>query len=235
MPDRRAASGRLCRLAGVSEVTGPGPGDRARRRQIIAYVGADLVRWDGCRPTSACTSPTLSPPCSACSTGRARRSAEAQTGPRSTAMKTSAGRLIRAELKLMMRDPLTLTFVFAFPVVTMLIIGGSLGTTPDPGLRQGKSGPLVRGVVSDRDHRSRRLGNAAGAHGVLPGARGAAAVRGGGLPALVVRAGPARHRPGPAAAGGACCWRWRPRSTACPPLRTGGAVVAGLVAGAGAS
>ncbi len=30
----------------------------------------------------------------------------------------------------MLRDPLTLTFVFAFPVVTMLIIGGSFGTTP---------------------------------------------------------------------------------------------------------
>ncbi|WP_170216174.1 ABC transporter permease [Asanoa ferruginea] len=40
-------------------------------------------------------------------------------------------RLIRSELVLMVRDPLTLTFVFAFPVVTMLIIGGSFGTTPD--------------------------------------------------------------------------------------------------------
>lgn len=40
-------------------------------------------------------------------------------------------RLLRAEVILMARDPLTLTFVFAFPVVTMLIIGGSFGTTPD--------------------------------------------------------------------------------------------------------
>jgi ABC-2 type transport system permease protein len=31
----------------------------------------------------------------------------------------------------MKRDPLTLTFVFAFPVLTMLIIGGSFGTKPD--------------------------------------------------------------------------------------------------------
>jgi ABC-2 type transport system permease protein len=31
----------------------------------------------------------------------------------------------------MRRDPLTLTFVFAFPVLTMLIIGGSFGTKPD--------------------------------------------------------------------------------------------------------
>jgi ABC-2 type transport system permease protein len=32
----------------------------------------------------------------------------------------------------MIRDPLTLTFVFAFPVVTMLIIAGSFGRDPDP-------------------------------------------------------------------------------------------------------
>ena len=41
-------------------------------------------------------------------------------------------RLLKAELKLMIRDPLVLTFVFVFPVVTMLIIGGSFGTSPDP-------------------------------------------------------------------------------------------------------
>jgi ABC-2 type transport system permease protein len=46
-------------------------------------------------------------------------------------MNTAVGRLVRAELKLMTRDPLVLTFVFAFPVVTMLIIGGAFGTTPD--------------------------------------------------------------------------------------------------------
>jgi ABC-2 type transport system permease protein len=47
-------------------------------------------------------------------------------------MSTAVGRLVRAELKLMTRDPLVLTFVFAFPVVTMLIIGGAFGTAPDP-------------------------------------------------------------------------------------------------------
>lgn len=47
-------------------------------------------------------------------------------------MSTAMSRLVRAELKLMVRDPLVLTFVFAFPIVTMLIIGGSFGTTPDP-------------------------------------------------------------------------------------------------------
>jgi ABC-2 type transport system permease protein len=45
-------------------------------------------------------------------------------------MSGPAGRLLRAELVLMTREPLTLTFVFVFPVVTMLIIGGSFGTTP---------------------------------------------------------------------------------------------------------
>src|SRR4051794_15693883 len=46
-------------------------------------------------------------------------------------MNTIVGRLVRTELTLMRRDPLTLTFVFAFPVLTMLIIGGSFGTKPD--------------------------------------------------------------------------------------------------------
>jgi ABC-2 type transport system permease protein len=47
-------------------------------------------------------------------------------------MHTAMSRLLRAELKLMVRDPLVLTFVFVFPVVTMLIIGGSFGTRPNP-------------------------------------------------------------------------------------------------------
>jgi ABC-2 type transport system permease protein len=45
-------------------------------------------------------------------------------------MSTAVGRLARTELRLMTREPLTLIFVFVFPVVTMLIIGGSFGTTP---------------------------------------------------------------------------------------------------------
>jgi ABC-2 type transport system permease protein len=47
-------------------------------------------------------------------------------------MNSAVARLVKAELKLMTRDPLVLTFVFAFPIVTMLIIGGSFGTSPDP-------------------------------------------------------------------------------------------------------
>src|SRR5258708_3163118 len=45
-------------------------------------------------------------------------------------MNTPVGRLVRTELTLMTREPLTVIFVFVFPVVTMLIIGGSFGTTP---------------------------------------------------------------------------------------------------------
>src|ERR1700727_3014509 len=48
-------------------------------------------------------------------------------------MSTPFTRLLKAELKLMVRDPLVLTFVFVLPVLTMLIIGGSFGTKPDPG------------------------------------------------------------------------------------------------------
>jgi ABC-2 type transport system permease protein len=40
-------------------------------------------------------------------------------------------RLLPTELRLLARDPLTLTFVLVFPIVTMLIIGGSFGTDPD--------------------------------------------------------------------------------------------------------
>ena len=47
-------------------------------------------------------------------------------------MSPAVGRLVRTDLKLMTRDPLVLTFVFAFLVVTMLVIGG---TAAHPGRR----------------------------------------------------------------------------------------------------
>jgi ABC-2 type transport system permease protein len=62
-------------------------------------------------------------------------------GPRGTAAETrparprrhrsATRRLVASELRLFGRDPLTLTFVLVFPIVSMLIIGGSFGTTPD--------------------------------------------------------------------------------------------------------
>jgi ABC-2 type transport system permease protein len=45
--------------------------------------------------------------------------------------RSATRRLFTAELRLLVRDPLTLTFVLVFPIVTMLIIGGSFGTEPD--------------------------------------------------------------------------------------------------------
>jgi hypothetical protein len=50
-----------------------------------------------------------------------------------TAMSPAVGRLVRTDLKLMTRDPLVLTFAFAVPVVTLLVIGGAFSTTPEPG------------------------------------------------------------------------------------------------------
>jgi ABC-2 type transport system permease protein len=47
-------------------------------------------------------------------------------------MNGQTAQLMRAELTLIRRDPLVLTFVFVFPIVTMLIIGGAFGTHPDP-------------------------------------------------------------------------------------------------------
>ncbi len=40
-------------------------------------------------------------------------------------------RLVSSELRLLLRDPFSLTFVLVFPVVSMLIIGGAFGTEPD--------------------------------------------------------------------------------------------------------
>jgi ABC-2 type transport system permease protein len=54
---------------------------------------------------------------------------EAAAGP----VRSATRRLLAAELRLFARDPLTLTFVFVFPIVTMLIIGGSFGDEPGHG------------------------------------------------------------------------------------------------------
>ena len=45
---------------------------------------------------------------------------------------SATGRLVRTELRLVVRDPMVLSFVLVFPVLTMLIIGGSFGTEADP-------------------------------------------------------------------------------------------------------
>ena len=39
-------------------------------------------------------------------------------------------KLVRMELRLLVREPLVLAFVFAFPVITVLVIAGAFGTHP---------------------------------------------------------------------------------------------------------
>jgi ABC-2 type transport system permease protein len=53
------------------------------------------------------------------------------TTPARRRVRSAPRRLLTAELRLLFRDPLTLTFVGVFPIVSMLIIGGSFGTQPD--------------------------------------------------------------------------------------------------------
>ncbi|MET1038675.1 MAG: ABC transporter permease [Aeromicrobium sp.] len=48
-----------------------------------------------------------------------------------TTYRSPTRRLVTAEIRLLLRDPLTLTFVLVFPIVSMLIIGGSFGTQAD--------------------------------------------------------------------------------------------------------
>ncbi len=49
----------------------------------------------------------------------------ARHAARSRRHRSPLRRLVGVDVALTVRDPLTLTFVFAFPVVTMLVIGGS--------------------------------------------------------------------------------------------------------------
>jgi ABC-2 type transport system permease protein len=44
----------------------------------------------------------------------------------------NVAKLIRTELRLVLREPLVLAFVFAFPIVTVLVIGGSFGVDDKP-------------------------------------------------------------------------------------------------------
>ncbi|MBL7498783.1 ABC transporter permease [Frankia sp. CNm7] len=76
---------------------------------------------------------TVSPSPAAASATQAEAASSGATAHRAAPrrVRSAASRLIRAELRLMVREPLTLTFVFAFPIVTMLIIGGSFGTAAD--------------------------------------------------------------------------------------------------------
>ncbi|HYT11006.1 MAG TPA: ABC transporter permease [Mycobacteriales bacterium] len=54
------------------------------------------------------------------------------TAPASRSAGATVARLIRAELRLVLREPLVLAFVFAFPVVTVLVIAGSFAAEDAP-------------------------------------------------------------------------------------------------------
>ena len=60
----------------------------------------------------------------------ADRGTRAERDPRRRHPSTTR-RLLTTELRLLARDSLTLTFVLAFPIISMLIIGGVFGTEPD--------------------------------------------------------------------------------------------------------
>ena len=64
-------------------------------------------------------------------TGQTADRSAAEEVPRRHRYRSTTRRLLITELRLLARDPLTLTFVLVFPIVTMLIIGGSFGTEPD--------------------------------------------------------------------------------------------------------
>src|SRR5580700_7878903 len=120
---------------GVRDRAGRGAGHRARRpaRHRARRGGPGPLGSGARRPERARADPGGRPARPARRGRRRRRRCGTPGTGRRTAMNTAAGRLIRAELKLMTRDPLVLTFVFAFPIVTMLIIGGAFGTKPTPG------------------------------------------------------------------------------------------------------
>ncbi len=54
------------------------------------------------------------------------------TASASAPARSATRRLLTTELRLLTRDPFTLTFVVIFPILTMLVIGGSFGTESDP-------------------------------------------------------------------------------------------------------
>ena len=101
----------------------PGHGDRRHH---------DHRRSTPMTTTTAATAATATATAATAATAAA---AGAGTLPRHAAGRPAqhglVRRLVATELRLLRREPVALTFVVAFPILTMLIIGGSFGTTPD--------------------------------------------------------------------------------------------------------
>ncbi len=82
----------------------------------------------------------------------------------------------------MQREPLVLAFVFAFPVVTVLVIAGAFTAEDAPDFGGVDPSRRVRLVLPGRDHRGDRTGDGAGACRGVPAARGTAPFRRSRLP-----------------------------------------------------
>ena len=158
---------RFAALPGVTE-SAPAPAAAPAARPSTA-TGApsrtSAPRWcrpAGCRPTCRCGCPTSRTPCSACSTRPARTDDArplddiADLRPdRSTAMSTAAGRLVRTELRLMTRDPLTADLRVRLPGRDHADHRRLVRHRRRPSRSTGQPVALVRRVVPDRRDRAR--------------------------------------------------------------------------------
>ena len=50
---------------------------------------------------------------------------------------TTLRKMVTVELKLFLREPLTVVFALALPLITLFVLGGVFGNTPDPGFYAG--------------------------------------------------------------------------------------------------
>jgi ABC-2 type transport system permease protein len=50
---------------------------------------------------------------------------------------TTLRKMVTVELKLFLREPLTVVFAIALPLITLFVLGGVFGNTPDPGYYRG--------------------------------------------------------------------------------------------------
>ena len=171
------------RLDGVHEVEAAGARVTVRgARPVIAYVGAALVRWGLVPADLSVHVPSLEDALLGLLDGSAQRlfrntenwwedGDEHRSGTAHPGRaETDDARSARADVRVRVPDR------------DHADHRRGVRDQAEPGVRPHQPGALVRGVLPDRGHRRGGAGHAAGAPGLLPGARGAAPVRGRGLP-----------------------------------------------------